>query len=309
MHPGLAGEVHPASSYVRRVRPDDVAILHYSIDSPAFAIARTHSRRLLMHYHNITPAELLWAHAPHVALECAVGRRRLAGYADLVAESCADSAFNARELSGLGFRDPVVTGILRRPLELPRPLPSRPPGPTRLLFVGRLTRQKGVDLLLHALALLPPAVALDVVGDGEERAALDALALSLGLASRVTWHGAQPGPALPDYYRAAVALVVTSVDEGLGLVAVEAQLCETPVVAFASGGLIDVVEHGVTGMLVEQRDPATLAAAIAAVIASADRGAALGRAGRERALSQFDPAVAARRYVDIYRAALDRTIR
>ena len=179
----------------------------------------------------------------------------------------------------------------------------------RLLFVGRLTRQKGVDLLLRALALLPPAVALDVVGDGEERAALDALALSLGLASRVTWHGAQPGPALPDYYRAAVALVVTSVDEGLGLVAVEAQLCETPVVALASGGLIDVVEHGVTGMLVEQRDPATLAAAIAAVIASADRGAALGRAGRERALSQFDPAVAARRYVDIYRAALDRTIR
>jgi glycosyltransferase involved in cell wall biosynthesis len=179
----------------------------------------------------------------------------------------------------------------------------------RLLFVGRLTKQKGVDLLLRTLALLPATFSLDIVGDGEERGALDDLARSLGLEARVTWHGTQPAEALPAFYRAAIALVVTSVDEGLGLVAVEAQLCETPVVAFASGGLIDVVEHGVTGMLVEQRDAAALAAAIDAVRARPDRGAALGRAGRERALSTFDPSVAARRYVDIYRSALGRTTR
>jgi glycosyltransferase involved in cell wall biosynthesis len=177
------------------------------------------------------------------------------------------------------------------------------------LFVGRLTRQKGVDVLLRTLALLPASVGLDIVGEGEERAALEELARALDVASRITWHGAQPGHALPAFYRAAAALIVPSVDEGLGLVAVEAQLCETPVVAFASGGLIDVVEHGVTGLLVEQRDPAVLAAAVASVLARADRGAALGRAGRERALSQFDPAVAARRYVDIYRSALGRTAR
>jgi glycosyltransferase involved in cell wall biosynthesis len=179
----------------------------------------------------------------------------------------------------------------------------------RLLFVGRLTRQKGLDLLLHTLALLPDSLSLDIVGDGEERSALETLAQSLGVASRITWHGAQPGHALPAFYRTALALVVPSVDEGLGLVAVEAQLCETPVVAFASGGLIDVVEHGVTGMLVEHRDPGALAAAIATVFSRADRGAALGRAGRERALSHFDPSVAALRYVDIYRSALGRTTR
>jgi starch synthase len=95
----------------------------------------------------------------------------------------------------------------------------------------------------------------------------------------------------------------------LGLVAVEAQLCETPVVAFASGGLIDVVEHGVTGMLVEQRDATALAGAITAVRSRPDRGASLGRGGRERALSNFDPSVVARRYVDIYRSALGRTTR
>jgi glycosyltransferase involved in cell wall biosynthesis len=177
----------------------------------------------------------------------------------------------------------------------------------RLLFVGRLTTQKGVNLLLRALALLPPSIGLDVVGDGEERAALETLAHSLGVQHRVRWHGMQPAHALPNYYRGAVALVITSLDEGLGLVAIEAQLCETPVVAFASGGLIDVVEHGVTGMLVEQRTPAALADAITGVVMRPVRGAALGHAGRERALSSFDPGVAARRYVDIYRAALGRT--
>lgn len=205
-----------------------------------------------------------------------------------------------------------MSGIM--PKVAPMPVETRiftpPPDGVRagrLLFVGRLTRQKGVDLLLRALAKLPSGIALDVVGDGDERAALEALALELGVSQRVRWHGAQPGDALPDFYRRAMALVVSSVDEGLGLVAVEAQLCETPVVALASGGLIDVVEHGVTGLLVEQRDPAALAGAIATLAALPDRGASLGRAGRERALSHFAPAVAARRYLDIYRSALGRT--
>jgi glycosyltransferase involved in cell wall biosynthesis len=179
----------------------------------------------------------------------------------------------------------------------------------RLLFVGRLTKQKGVDLLLRTLTLLPDSLSLDVVGDGEERGALEDLAKSLGLESRVTWHGTQPPDALPAFYRSALALVVTSLDEGLGLVAVEAQLCETPVVAFASGGLMDVVEHGVTGMLVEQRDAGALAAAIDAVRSRPDRGAALGHAGRERVISSFEPSMAARRYLDIYRSALGRTTR
>ena len=211
-------------------------------------------------------------------------------------------AAEAQEMSGIMPKVapmPVETRIFTPPADGIRT--------DRLLFVGRLTRQKGVDLLLRALTLLPSTAALDVVGDGDERAALEALANELGVSQRVVWHGAQPGDALPAFYRRAMALVVSSVDEGLGLVAVEAQLCETPVVALASGGLIDVVEHGVTGLLVEQRDPAALAGAIATLAALPDRGASLGKAGRERALSQFAPSVAARRYLDIYRSALGRT--
>lgn len=175
----------------------------------------------------------------------------------------------------------------------------------RLLFVGRLNKQKGIELLLHALSRMPDtSVSLDVVGDGDDRDVLRQLATALGLAERVRWHGAVPQPKLADFYRAATALVVPSVGEGLGLVAVEAQLCETPVVAFDSGGLPDIVQHDRTGVLVEQVDASALAAALVSLLEREDRGASYGAAGRMHALSTFAPESVARRYADIYRSAI-----
>jgi glycosyltransferase involved in cell wall biosynthesis len=175
----------------------------------------------------------------------------------------------------------------------------------RLLFVGRLNKQKGIELLLHALSRFPnTSVGLDVVGDGDDRAALEELARGLELDGRVRWHGALPQPKLADFYRSAAALVVPSVAEGLGLVAVEAQLCETPVVAFDSGGLTDIVQHDRTGILVSQVDAGALAAALISLLERDDRGASLGAAGRLHALATFAPESVARRYADIYRAAI-----
>jgi glycosyltransferase involved in cell wall biosynthesis len=173
-----------------------------------------------------------------------------------------------------------------------------------LLFVGRLTKQKGLDLLLRALAKLPAGISLDVVGDGDERKPLETLAGELGVARRVRWHGSKPQAALVAFYRSATALVVPSADEGLGLVAVEAMLCDTPVVAFESGGLPDVVQHDRTGFLVSERSPEALATAISQLLARPDRGQALGAAGRMHALATFAPESVARRYIDIYRAAI-----
>ena len=196
------------------------------------------------------------------------------------------------------------------PVVAPMPVASElfSPGGTRkqdaLLFVGRITKQKGVDLLLETLAKLPANVTLDVVGDGPERPALENLAGALGLTSRVRWHGTRTQEALVDFYRSASALVVPSADEGLGLVAVEAMLCETPVVAFDSGGLPDVVQHDRTGFLVTERSSDTLAAAIGELLSRPDRGHALGAAGRLHALATFAPESVARRYIDIYRAAI-----
>jgi glycosyltransferase involved in cell wall biosynthesis len=175
----------------------------------------------------------------------------------------------------------------------------------RLLFVGRLNKQKGIELLLHSMARLPDdAICLDVVGDGEDRDALQELARALGLADRIVWHGAMPQPQLAQFYRGAAALVVPSVGEGLGLVAVEAQLCETPVVAFDSGGLPDIVQHDRTGVLVKTVDAAALAAALVSLLERDDRGASLGAAGRLHALATFAPESVARRYADVYRAAI-----
>jgi glycosyltransferase involved in cell wall biosynthesis len=175
----------------------------------------------------------------------------------------------------------------------------------RLLFVGRLNKQKGIELLLHALSRVPgDALHLDVVGDGDDRDTLQALAGALGIGDRVRWHGALPQPQLVDFYRRATALVVPSVDEGLGLVAVEAQLCETPVVAFHSGGLPDIIQHDRTGVLVNEVDAGALAAALVSLLERDDRGAALGAAGRLHALATFAPESVARRYADIYRSAI-----
>jgi len=106
----------------------------------------------------------------------------------------------------------------------------------RLLFVGRLNAQKGIEMLLRALAVTTTKASLDVVGDGPDGERLKALAGELEIANRVRWVGALPQQQLTEYYRSATALVVPSVNEGLGLVAVEAQLCETAVIAFDSGG-------------------------------------------------------------------------
>lgn len=174
----------------------------------------------------------------------------------------------------------------------------------RLLFVGRLNEQKGIEDLLRAVGAMKTLVNLDIVGDGPSRAALTELATALGISGRVRWHGTLAQPQLADFYRSAAALVVPSTGEGLGLVAVEAMMCKTPVVAYDSGGLVDVVQHDRTGLLVPPGDVNALAAALDGLLARGDRGASLAEAGRMYVLSTFAPESSAQRYASVYRSAL-----
>src|SRR5215216_3135410 len=176
--------------------------------------------------------------------------------------------------------------------------------PNRLLFVGRLTAQKGIAVLLDALGRMRHKPVLDVVGDGALAKDLAERSRTLGIADRVNWLGHLAQPSLPDLYRRAAALVVPSTDEGLGLVAVEAQLCETPVVGFESGGLTDTVQHDRTGLLVPPGNVEALAAALDQLLDHPDHGTDLGRAGRMVALAGFAPESAARRYAGIYRSVI-----
>jgi glycosyltransferase involved in cell wall biosynthesis len=182
-----------------------------------------------------------------------------------------------------------------------------------LLFVGRLDRQKGAEVALRALAGLSgpgAAVPLRVVGSGPEEPALRRLAGELGVAGRVRWVGQLPQAELADRYRRAAVLVVPGRDEGLGLVAVEGQLSGAPVVAAASGGLLDVVADGRTGRTFPPGRPDALARAVEAVLADPEATARMAAAAREQAAARFGTAGAARAYAAIYAETLQgRTAR
>ena len=199
----------------------------------------------------------------------------------------------------------VTPSIAPMPADTSRYTPGGRRENTRLLFVGRFTPQKGLDHLLRALSLMKRPAVLDVVGNGGNGELYRALAHELGVSDRLVWHGHLRSDQLAGLYRAAAALVVPSVGEGLGLVAVEALLCETPVVAFRSGGLTDVIQDGSTGVLVQPGDAFALASALDGVIVDPERARILGAAGRLYALSTFSPESAAQRYSDIYTKVLE----
>jgi glycosyltransferase involved in cell wall biosynthesis len=212
------------------------------------------------------------------------------------------SSWLAREVTAmLPSVAPVVAPM---PVSVDLFAPGTSRASDRILFVGRLNAQKGIDRLLDAMARMRHRVTLDVVGDGPDRADLRQRAAALGIADRIVWHGAVPQPAVAAFYRNATALVVPSIGEGLGLVAVEAQLSETPVVAFASGGVVDIIADQETGILVPPNDVGALADAMDRLVGDTTLQRAMGKAGRMTALAAFDPNSVARRYAGIYRGAL-----
>jgi len=186
------------------------------------------------------------------------------------------------------------------------------PGPggqprDELLFVGRLDRQKGAEVAVAALARLTGPAAdlpLRVVGGGPEEPALRRLAGELGVADRVRWDGQLSQAELAGRYRRAAALVVPGRDEGLGLVAVEGQLSGAPVVAAASGGLLDVVTDGRTGRTFPPGAADALARTVEAVLADPDGTARMALAAREWAAARFGTAAAAAAYAAVYAEAL-----
>lgn len=156
-----------------------------------------------------------------------------------------------------------------------------------LLFVGRLQPLKRPDLAVRTLAALAgagdaPGCRLLVVGgpsgpDGDRTdSEVTALAAKLGVEDQVCRVPPQPHELLSTYYRAADVCLVPSQSESFGLVALEAAACGTPVVASAVGGLRTLVEHGETGLLVEDATPASFAGAARQVVRDPELAARLG---------------------------------
>ena len=158
----------------------------------------------------------------------------------------------------------------------------------RLLCVGRLIPIKGHIVLLRALAEARsrvPGLRLDIAGRGPLEPALRALAKELELEDAVRFLG-HVAPIQRAIEESAV-IVVPSLGEGFGMVALEAMERSRPVIAAEIGGLGELVEHGVTGLLVTPGDADGLAAAIVRLAGDLDLARRLGEAGRRRALSRF----------------------
>ncbi|HSJ94042.1 MAG TPA: glycosyltransferase family 4 protein [Gaiellaceae bacterium] len=171
----------------------------------------------------------------------------------------------------------------------------------RLLCVGRLIPIKGHLVLLRALAQVRarvPDVTLDVAGRGPLEPALRALARELGVEAAVRFLGFV-SPVERAIEEAAV-VVVPSIGEGFGMVALEAMERCRPVVASAVGGLPEIVAHGETGLVVPPGDADALAEALGDLASNLSLARAMGVSGRRRAVSEFTPERCAERIQELY---------
>lgn len=172
---------------------------------------------------------------------------------------------------------------------------KRPGEPIRLLTCGRLIERKGIDILLYALVnvLRHHNVILDITGKGDMEAQWKALAKELHLENVVTFHGFVSNEKLGELYRDCDLYVHPSIfdsrgdTEGLGVVLIEALMNQKPVVASGVGGIVDVIHHLQTGLLVEEKIPSDLADAINLLITQPELGQKLAQNGREFALWHF----------------------
>ncbi|MFH5822679.1 glycogen synthase [Georgenia sp. AZ-5] len=198
------------------------------------------------------------------------------------------------------------------------------PGRPTVVFVGRITRQKGMPHLLRAAELLPPEVQLVLCAGAPDtpEIAAEVTGLVEGLQDRregVIWiEEMLPRPELIAVLAASTVFVCPSIYEPLGIVNLEAMAVGLPVVGTAVGGIPEVVDDGVTGTLVPLEqvadgtgaplDPQTferdLAAALTAMVSDPDRAAQMGVAARRRVEEHFSWDAIAERTIDVYRAVL-----
>jgi len=231
------------------------------------------------------------ASSPHRHLWTRAANRWIIGDADAVVAISSDTRERARRYYGIqrpirvipyGFSPPEDAQAAGEPAEGAAAGDSRDTGVFRLVAVGRLVARKGFDDLLRALALLPPEVRLEVIGDGPLSEALQAQAAELGVADRVSWPGFLPRPEILRRLRRSDCFVLSSLHEGLGIVVQEAMYTGLPVVATDNGGQTDLVADGQTGLLVPVGEPAAIADAVRRLTDDPDLRDRLGREGRKR---------------------------
>jgi glycosyltransferase involved in cell wall biosynthesis len=266
----------------------------------------------LSNYHNITPAPFFEPWEPHVGAELAAARRQLAALAPAVALAIADSAYNEVELVELGYRATAVVPILLDTAtfehEVDRPAwdrlrAAKDGGGADWLFVGRVAPHKAQHDLLKAFALYrtvyDPTARLHIVGGSSSHAywtALERFVEALGLADAVDLAGSVTPGELAARYRVADAFVCVSEHEGFCVPLLEAMHHDVPIVAFGAAAVGETL--GGAGLVLDDKAPATVAAAVHRVLGDDALRARLVAAGRAR-LGDFDLQRTSARFAEV----------
>jgi len=190
----------------------------------------------------------------------------------------------------------VVYNGLTLPAAEKAPVPMTPP--YRFLALGRFVGKKGFSVLLHACRLLKDTgldFQLTLAGSGPLEGRLKALCSKAGLESRVRFPGFVPHDRVSDLFRSADAFVMPCVidrsgdRDGIPTVIMEALMHRLPVAATDVSGVREVIEDGVTGLLVRPDDPVTLATAMVKLVKDRASSLEMAENGRQRVLRDFDP--------------------
>jgi glycosyltransferase involved in cell wall biosynthesis len=275
---------------------DRVLLYQLSIGSGVADIFRDRHERKFVNYHNITPAGLLEAWIPAVGEEVRWGRSQLRDLAPVTEFAVADSMFNERELQAAGY---PVTATVPLLLDLdsfagsPDPTLARRlraekgDGGTELLFVGKVSPHKGQHDLVKALAtyrrLYDPAARLRLVGGAiseDYQKAVERFADELGLADAVEFAGSVSHEELIAYYATADVFLCLSNHEGFCVPLLESMYHQVPIVAYTNTAVPETV--ATAGLVLPDKQPARVAAAIHRVVTDQSLRTLLAQAASER---------------------------
>jgi glycosyltransferase involved in cell wall biosynthesis len=308
VHPRVARLARPLWAYRQVSRPDTVCIFHFSIGSSAGPLIFHAPDRLVLIYHNITPAE--WFVGFHRLLTqlCHRGRRELEAFVERTELALGDSEYNRQELKAAGF---AATGVLPIVLDLgsydgPRSAVVRrlyDDGRTNILFVGRMITNKKIDDLIRVFAVYQRFIdrrsRLLLVGDyrGQERYVdcLRGMVRRLGL-DEVVFAGQVDQDELLAYYSLADVFLCLSEHEGFCVPLVEAMRFGIPVIAYDTGAVADTLRGG--GLLLKEKR--------AEVVAELVRSVVTDRRFRQAILATQARAMAAIRGIDFGAVLMQR---
>jgi phosphatidylinositol alpha-1,6-mannosyltransferase len=313
LHPGgLAHHVRIAAR-IRQVSRAGIAAIHCGRVLPEGLSA-------LLARGTGSPPYLCWAHGEELAT--AQSSRELNWLAVRVYRNARGILANSRNTAEIVHRTGVPRGaihVVYPGVDVDRFQPQKagcealrkelaPHGETICLTVGRLQRRKGHDLVIEALAGIPPearSLRYVIVGDGEERPRLAALVETLGLTETVTFRGRIDADELPRYYAASDIFVhpnrLDGTDfEGFGIVFLEAAAAGLPAIGGRSGGVPEAVLDGSTGLLVTGTDVAELRNALALLAQNPQMRRTIGETARRRVAAEFTWQSAAERLSTVH---------